>query len=122
MSDASRLPGAFEDRWEWQYRAACRDADFRLFFHPPGERGPAHDDRDAAAKRVCAHCAVRTACLEYALDSREAHGVWGGLTVEERRAALRTRQRTQGPERRRAASGMTRGSRSGRRQAGRRSP
>jgi WhiB family redox-sensing transcriptional regulator len=93
MTDLSRLPGAFEQHWNWQLRAACRDADSSLFFHPSGERGPAHDERDAAAKTVCARCPVRAACLGYALDAREPYGVWGGLTAEERQRALLSRRR-----------------------------
>ncbi|MFB7668243.1 WhiB family transcriptional regulator [Kitasatospora sp. NPDC056138] len=102
MTDISRLPGPFEHRWEWQFHAACRSADTGLFFHPPGERGPAHDDRDAAAKTVCARCPVRAACLQYALEAREPYGVWGGLTVEERRA-LRSRRHSRTTRHRTAA-------------------
>ncbi|GAB2719148.1 WhiB family transcriptional regulator [Kitasatospora kifunensis] len=93
MTDLSHLPGALEHHWSWQLRAACRDADSGLFFHPSGERGPAHDERDAQAKTVCARCPVRAACLEYALDARERYGVWGGLTAEERRRAVVSRRR-----------------------------
>ncbi|GAA1240218.1 hypothetical protein GCM10009665_33850 [Kitasatospora nipponensis] len=89
MTDVSRLPGAFEHRWHWQLLAACRGADDSLFFHPAGERNPAHDDRDAAAKTVCARCPVRAACLEHALRTDERYGIWGGLTAEERAAGRR---------------------------------
>jgi WhiB family redox-sensing transcriptional regulator len=34
---------------------------------------------------------VQPECLEYALEIREAHGVWGGLNEMERRAELRQR-------------------------------
>jgi WhiB family transcriptional regulator, redox-sensing transcriptional regulator len=37
---------------------------------------------------------VRTACLEFALESREKVGVWGGATERERRRMLRQRRRT----------------------------
>ncbi|MFF7635090.1 WhiB family transcriptional regulator [Kitasatospora sp. NPDC008050] len=103
MTDVSRLPGAFEHCWQWQIHASCRTADSGLFFHPPGERNPAHDDRDAAAKEVCARCPVREACLEHALRTREPYGVWGGLSAEERAAALRARRRG-APVRRRVAA------------------
>ncbi|WP_329560779.1 WhiB family transcriptional regulator [Kitasatospora sp. NBC_01266] len=93
MTNVARLPGAFEQYWDWQSHAACREADSGLFFHPPGERNPAHDDRDAAAKAVCARCPVRVACLDHALRTREPYGVWGGLSEEERAAALRVRRR-----------------------------
>ncbi|MCX4694473.1 WhiB family transcriptional regulator [Streptomyces sp. NBC_01408] len=86
MSDVSRLPGATHQSWQWQSRAACRDLGTGRFFHPAGERGEDREERDAAAKRVCAGCPVRAECLEHALRTREPFGVWGGLTEEERRA------------------------------------
>ena len=46
------------------------------------------------AKQVCRECGVRTACLEFALESREKVGVWGGATERERRRMLRQRRRT----------------------------
>lgn len=90
---AARLPGSARPSWQWQSRAACRELGSTRFFHPADERGEDRDQRDAAAKRVCAQCPVRTACLEHALRTREPYGVWGGLTEEERRELLR--QRTQ---------------------------
>ncbi|MBT2407256.1 MULTISPECIES: WhiB family transcriptional regulator [unclassified Streptomyces] len=88
MTDVSRLPGSAYHYWQWQSRAACRDLGSGRFFHPAGERGEDREERDEAAKRVCAGCPVRLACLSYALRTREAFGVWGGLTEEERRALL----------------------------------
>lgn len=37
------------------------------------------------AKALCAGCAFLDACRAYALE-QDVHGVWGGLTEEERRA------------------------------------
>ncbi|MET3984612.1 WhiB family transcriptional regulator [Streptomyces sp. PvR034] len=85
MSDVSLLPGQAQCNWEWQDDAACRDLGPNRFFHPAGERGDERDDRDEAAKRVCAVCPVRRACLEHALRTHETFGVWGGLTEDERR-------------------------------------
>ncbi|MFD9127115.1 WhiB family transcriptional regulator, partial [Kitasatospora sp. NPDC059571] len=73
-------------------RPACRRADSALFFHPAGERGAPHQERDDAAKRVCDDCPVRRPCLAYALAAGERYGVWGGLTEDERRR-LRVRLR-----------------------------
>ncbi|MED7952903.1 MULTISPECIES: WhiB family transcriptional regulator [unclassified Streptomyces] len=95
MSDRPRRPGVFDHHGSWQTRAACRHADSRLFFHPNGERGQAHEDRDREAKRVCAHCPVSRACLEYALLAEEVYGIWGGLTEAERAELVRpSRRRT----------------------------
>lgn len=41
--------------------------------------------RASSAKRVCEGCPVRWDCLMFALDTGQAHGVWGGLTTEERK-------------------------------------
>lgn len=76
---------------DWRTRAACIDEDPELFF-PVGTTGPAVDQADEA-KRVCASCEVREPCLEYALDTNQDAGVWGGLTEDERRALRRARQR-----------------------------
>ncbi|MCX4744208.1 WhiB family transcriptional regulator [Kitasatospora sp. NBC_01287] len=93
MTNLTRLPGAFDHYWDWQLRAACRETDTSVFFHPSGERPPASAERDAAAKEVCARCPVRAACLEFALATREPYGVWGGMTAEERQAVLRSGRR-----------------------------
>lgn len=52
-----------------------------------------------AAKRVCADCPIRAACLRQAIDGGEELGVWGGLTEPERAryAGAPTRQRKRGP-------------------------
>jgi WhiB family redox-sensing transcriptional regulator len=57
--------------------------DLDVFFPERGETaGP--------ARQVCAACPVREPCLEYALNNRITHGIWGGLTERERRP-LRSR-------------------------------
>ncbi|MHB1432281.1 MAG: WhiB family transcriptional regulator [Streptosporangiaceae bacterium] len=75
---------------DWRSQGACLRADPELFF-PLSERGPA-STQIARAKRICAGCRVRLACLEFALASGEAHGVWGG-TSEDERARIRARDR-----------------------------
>ncbi|MEO8329801.1 MAG: WhiB family transcriptional regulator [Candidatus Nanopelagicales bacterium] len=70
----------------WDHEAACQSTDPELFF-PNGEWP------EEAAKRVCRGCPVRLQCLEFALDARLEHGVWGGLTEAERRSLRRSRQR-----------------------------
>ncbi|WP_372460625.1 WhiB family transcriptional regulator [Actinomycetospora endophytica] len=71
----------------WRARAACRDHDPELFF-PTAHSGPARAAQAAAAKRVCAGCPVREACLRFAL-AHLPHGVAGGLDEDERRAVRR---------------------------------
>jgi len=57
----------------------------RLFFSPDGERGPARQAREHAAKAVCARCLVVDVCGAYAVAARERYGVWGGLSEADRR-------------------------------------
>lgn len=86
MTDISRLPDPLSENWEWQLLGACRGADSDLFFHPEGERGARRDNREAAAKAVCARCPVVRPCRDHALAVREPYGVWGGLGEHEREA------------------------------------
>jgi hypothetical protein len=51
-----------------------------MFFLEPG---PAEKLAVAAAKEVCASCAVRQRCLGAGMS--ESRGIWGGLTPSERR-------------------------------------
>lgn len=75
----------------WRADAACRLVDPDLFF-PVGVTGPAIP-HIASAKAVCESCRVRQPCLDYALDTRQDAGVWGGLSEEERLALRRKRRR-----------------------------
>jgi WhiB family redox-sensing transcriptional regulator len=72
---------------DWQAKAACRGHSAAIFFAPTHfERKDARAARERQAKAVCAACAVRTECLDYALRIREPHGIWGGLSETERRS------------------------------------
>jgi WhiB family transcriptional regulator, redox-sensing transcriptional regulator len=76
----------------WRFRAACRGEDSSLFFAPSYfERREEKDERERRAREICGRCEVRIECLEYALKTRESHGVWGGMNEQERRALLRER-------------------------------
>lgn len=77
----------------WKAEGACRPLDPDLFF-PVGNTGPAMAQANEA-KAVCLGCPVRIRCRNYALKRPEVHGVWGGMTEEER-AALQRRARRQG--------------------------
>jgi WhiB family redox-sensing transcriptional regulator len=76
-------------------RGACRQADPELFF-PVVVAGSAARQTEAA-KAVCGSCAVRASCLSYALEYMP-EGVWGGTTLEERRAARKRSVRRQASE------------------------
>jgi WhiB family redox-sensing transcriptional regulator len=68
---------------DWRSSAACQAADPDLFF-PVSGSGKSLDQVERA-KDICACCPVRRDCLAFALRTGQAHGIWGGLTEEERR-------------------------------------
>lgn len=68
---------------DWRTHAACRTEDPDLFF-PLGNTGPALVQTDEA-KAVCRRCPVTETCLQWALDTNQDTGVWGGLAEDERR-------------------------------------
>lgn len=72
----------------WRARAACRQIDAALFF-PPGSTGGAVSQIDAA-KDVCRSCVVQGQCLQFALETNQVDGIWGGKDEDERRKLRRT--------------------------------
>ncbi len=77
---------------DWRHNAVCREEDPELFF-PVGETGPAVMQIEEA-KAVCRRCPVKEACLQWALESGQHEGVWGGLSESERRAMKRRTARS----------------------------
>jgi hypothetical protein len=75
----------------WQTRGVCRDEDPELFF-PTGASGPAAVQIEEA-KAVCRRCPVMELCQDWALDTRQDSGIWGGLDEEERRRVHRRKTR-----------------------------
>ena len=64
----------------WRDDAACRGLDPELFFP---ERY--HTEGVELAKAVCETCPVTSECLRYAVEIREDLGIFGGMTVNERK-------------------------------------
>ena len=83
MGDAE-WPG---DQPNWRARAKCLGSDPGFFF-PLGGTGEPLAQAETA-KRVCQTCAVRGPCLQFALETNQDTGVWGGTTEDERRALRR---------------------------------
>lgn len=82
---------------EWRSRARCLDTDSELFY-PDAELyvGRAALVIYAAARAICQGrphqgCPVRKQCLEFALDTEQMVGVWGGFTPADRERMLQTR-------------------------------
>ncbi|HWL48630.1 MAG TPA: WhiB family transcriptional regulator [Acidimicrobiia bacterium] len=70
---------------EWRERAACSGYRHTMFF-PVGDTAAAAIDR---ALEICMGCAVIDDCLEYALETNQRAGIWGGTTEDERRSLRR---------------------------------
>lgn len=83
---ASVLALAHAD-YSWRAHALCRDTDPDLFF-PVGTTGHALVQIERA-KEVCNECLAKEDCLEFALETNQDSGIWGGLSEEERRALRR---------------------------------
>ncbi|MFB7505830.1 WhiB family transcriptional regulator [Streptomyces broussonetiae] len=71
----------------WRDHAACRHVDPDLFF-PVGTTGPALVQTERA-KAVCGLCPAREPCLDWALETGQSTGIWGGTTEMERRSLRR---------------------------------
>lgn len=65
----------------WQADGLCVGLDPALFFPELGETGE-------EAKAVCAQCASKERCRDWGIR-HERHGIWGGLSEEERRIIRR---------------------------------
>ena len=71
---------------DWRSRGACLSADPELFF-PLSSVGPAIEQVNQA-KSVCTRCPVCAQCLDFALATRQVHGIWGGTSEDERKRIL----------------------------------
>jgi WhiB family redox-sensing transcriptional regulator len=70
----------------WQDLALCAETDPEAFF--PEKGGSSRD-----AKAVCMACPVRAQCLDYALETHQLFGIWGGLSERQRRHLMRQQGR-----------------------------
>ena len=70
----------------WRVNSACQGLDPDIFY-------PESEDNCDLAIAICKTCHVRIACLNYALETREKQGVWGGASARERRRLLRVGRR-----------------------------
>jgi WhiB family redox-sensing transcriptional regulator len=79
----SVIEDLFGNNEPWMITAVCAQTDDPDAFYPE-KGGPTQK-----GKAVCGRCDVRAACLAYALDRNEPYGIWGGLSVRERRRLQR---------------------------------
>ncbi len=84
-----------EEQLEWQEDAACREHDNILFFGgDDGESELERQTRESHAKSICHTCPVKEPCLEFAMDTNQKYGIWGGHTDKERGSLKRRRARS----------------------------
>jgi WhiB family redox-sensing transcriptional regulator len=58
------------------------------------DREIVHPENWRLAKKLCSACKHKEECLEWAIETNEAHGIWGGMSVVERRAYKRKNTRS----------------------------
>jgi WhiB family redox-sensing transcriptional regulator len=66
----------------WMEDGLCRQVDADLFF--PEGVGNAITVQNEQAKQVCNLCTVKQLCLDWALETGQRTGVWGGTSPDER--------------------------------------
>ena len=76
----------------WRDRAACAGMDSEVFFteETGGLTGGLVVMVGESATEVCGRCPVAGECLEYAVETNQPFGIWGGKTELQRRR-LRSR-------------------------------
>lgn len=60
---------------DWNTRL-CGDIDPDTFFE---------DSSEELAQKICKRCPIRWECLNFAIEFDERHGVWGGMTAQDRK-------------------------------------
>lgn len=87
----TRIPAAapnnLEPAVDWRAAGVCRSEDPDLFF-PLGSTGVWLAVIEEA-KAVCRRCPSQPSCLQWALETGQDAGVWGGLSEDERRSLKR---------------------------------
>jgi len=80
-------PETVDPTTAWMQDGNCRA-------YPPAVFFPSDGAGVDIARRICETCPVQAPCLEYALDQRVEHGVWGGCSERERRRIAKRRRAT----------------------------
>lgn len=67
----------------WRDQAACHGRDTNDFF--PEMSGGSSSISVSKCRLICYRCKVRKQCLDFAVRNNINHGVWGGMSVTDRR-------------------------------------
>lgn len=68
--------------------AACKEVGTHFYY--PEDKGMGNTIEDKIARSICEGCPVRIPCAEWGIH-HERHGIWGGLSETQRRAARKAR-------------------------------
>jgi len=74
---------------QWRSLALCAG-------HPDRDCWFPDDYSNSAADRAvatCRACPVRAECLDFAINTHQSEGVWGGMTPSQRRRLVRARRK-----------------------------
>lgn len=71
---------------DWREQSKCRDYDPEMWF--PVSSGPERQVQVAMAAAICRRCPVQWDCGNWALDTGEQFGIWGGMDEAQRRGIL----------------------------------
>ncbi|MFF8467940.1 WhiB family transcriptional regulator [Streptomyces griseus] len=85
-------PNTADRATDWRDAALCRSHPDPEMWFPKGTDAVSMAD-EQEAKETCRHCPVMETCRQWALETRQDHGVWGGLS-ERDRYNLRRRARS----------------------------
>lgn len=78
MNDLQRTFVAVKSAMDWMPMANCRNMDTDLFFPKLG------GNMDGFVREVCLECPVIEECTWYANETKADHGMFGGMTPDER--------------------------------------
>jgi len=89
MTTSTQRQPAVSDM-QWRHRGSCGGLDPDIFF-PVRTRGQAAVQA-RRAQRICRGCPVIEVCRDWALQTDQDSGIWGGLTERQRRLLLTSRR------------------------------
>lgn len=80
------------EKESWMLDAACSFKNSDLFFPVGSSMKALKQSNEAIA--ICNECPVKIDCLEYAINTNQDSGIWGGTTEEERKNLRRKYKKT----------------------------
>jgi len=72
----------FYRRNAWMADGLCAQTDPELFFPESGQG-------TKAAEKICARCPVQAECFDFAMETGEGYGIWGGACTRTRKEILK---------------------------------